>query len=115
MIKNKLITIKKETCFDKEWALLTPCTGGEYKNRRYRLFAVPEIVRAVTRSQKVFMILSEICLSGAIVRELEWVENDVELHLIAKTQKVADRYSALGFSSVRIDSGVNFNYIHIER
>lgn len=71
MIKNKLITITKENQFDMGWTIVTPYQLPFYKNPRYKSLLVTDIVRAITRSDKVYIVLSEECLASAIIKELE--------------------------------------------
>ena len=59
MIKNKLITITKENQFDMGWTIFTPYQLPFYKNPRYKSRLVTDIVRAITRSDKVYIVLSE--------------------------------------------------------
>lgn len=114
MIKNKLITITKENQFDMGWTIFTPYQLPFYKNPRYKSFLVADIVRSITRSDKVCIALSEECLASAIVKELEWVNKYTTIELIAKNQRIADRYSSIAFSSVKIDPDITFNYLSIK-
>ena len=100
MIKNKLITITKENQFDMGWTIFTPYRLPFYKNQKYKSILTADIVRAITRSDKICIILSEECLASAIVKELEWVNKYTTIELIAKNQRIADRYSSISFSSV---------------
>ena len=89
MIKNKLITITKENQFDMGWTIFTPYQLPFYKNPRYKSLLVADIVRSITRSDKVCIALSEECLASAIVKELEWVNKYTTIELIAKNQRIA--------------------------
>lgn len=114
MIKNKLITITKENQFDRWWTIFTqyqlPCN----KNPRYKTMHVSDIVRSITRSDKICIALSEECLASAIIKELEWVSKYTAIELIAKTKKIAARYSSVSFSSIKINSDITFNYLSIK-
>lgn len=114
MIKNKLITITKENQFDMGWTIFTPYQLSFYKNPRYKPLLVADIVRSITRSDKVCIALSEECLASAIVKELEWVNKYITIELIAKTEQIAQRYTSIKFSSVKIDPDITFNYLSIK-
>lgn len=113
MIKNKLITITKENQFDMGWTIFTPYQLPFYKNLRYKSLLVTDIVRAITRSDKVYIVLSEECLASAIIKELEWVNKYTTIELIAKTEQITQRYSSIKFSSVKINPDITFNYLSI--
>ena len=113
MIKNKLITITKENQFDMGWTIVTPYQLPFYKNPRYKSLLVTDIVRAITRSDKVYIVLSEECLASAIIKELEWVNKYTTIELIAKTEQITQRYSSIKFSSVKINPDITFNYLSI--
>lgn len=113
MINDKTITIKKSNTFDRGWALGRPYLAMFVKNRRFCGFSVTDIVRAITKSTQVNLILSEPCLSSQIIKELEWVNKYITINVIAKSQKVIDFYKQLHFNSAQIDKGVDFNYIAI--
>ena len=114
MIKNKLITIIKENQFDMGWTIFTPYQLSFYKNPRYKSLLVSDIVRSITRSDKICIALSEECLASAIVKELEWVNKYTTIELIAKTKKIVARYSTISFSSVKINPDITFNYLSIK-
>ena len=113
MIKNKLITITKENQFDMGWTIFTPYQLPFYKNPRYKSLLVTDIVRAITRSDKVYIVLSEECLASAIIKELEWVNKYTTIELIAKTEQITQRYSSIKFSRVKINPDITFNYLSI--
>lgn len=114
MIKNKLITITKENQFDMGWTIFTPYRLPFYKNSRYKSLLISDVVRSITRSDKICIALSEECLASAIVKELEWVNKYTTIELIAKTKKIAARYSSISFSSVKINPDITFNYLSIK-
>lgn len=114
MIKNKLITITKENKFDMGWTILTPYRLPFYKNLKYKSFLVSDVVRAITRSNQVSIILSEACLSSSIIKELEWVNKYAKIELVAKTEKIAERYNSISFSKVKINPDITFNYLSIK-
>lgn len=113
MINNKLITITKENQFDMGWTIFTPYQLSFYKNPKYKSLLVADVVRSITRSDKVCIALSEECLASAIVKELEWVNKYVTIELIAKNEQIVRRYSSISFSSVKIDSDLTFNYLSV--
>ncbi len=114
MINDKLITIIKENQFDMGWTILTPYQLAFYKNSRYKALLVSDIVRAITRSDRICIILSEECLASAIIKELEWVKSYTTIELIAKNEKIASRYSSISFAKVKINPDINFNYLSIK-
>lgn len=114
MIRNKLVTITKENQFDMGWTIFTPYQLPCYKNPRYKSLLISDIVRSITRSDKVCIALSEECLASAIIKELEWVSKYAAIELIAKTEKIAERYSSVSFSSIKINPDINFNYLSIK-
>ena len=109
MINNKLITIKKENQFDMGWTIFTPYRLPFYKNSRYKSLLISDVVRSITRSDKICIALSEECLASSIVKELEWVNKYTTIELIAKTEKIVARYSTISFSSVKINPDITFN------
>lgn len=118
MIKNKLITIEKDNRFDKGWALFEKFDLIIPRNREYRAISITEIVRAITYSSSVDIILCEPCLAGSIVEELRWVNKHLgnfehSIRLIVKNKKLLDRYSSLKFAEVTINADIDFNYIGI--
>ena len=96
------------------WTIFTPYQLPFYKNPRYKPLLVTDIVRAITRSDKVYIVLSEECLASAIIKELEWVSKYAAIELISKTEKIAERYSSVSFSSIKINPDINFNYLSIK-
>lgn len=114
MIENKIITVKKSNTFDKGWTLVTPYHGLPSKNRHFSALLVSDIVRAITQSSCVNLILSEPCLSSQIVKELEWVNKYIAINLIARNKEVINRYSSLNFDKVEINESIDFNYIAIK-
>ena len=114
MIKNKIITIKKSNTFDKGWTLVAPYQTGFSRNRHFYALNVLDIVRAITKSTRVNLILSEPCLSSQIVKELEWANKYIAINLIAKNKEIVNRYAQLNFSKAEIDSSIDFNYISIK-
>ena len=114
MIKDKVIAVRKSNSFDRGWALVTPYTAAFSKNKRFHALSVSDIVRAITRSTRVNLILSEPCLSSNIVRELEWVGGYATINVIAKNREIVKRYPRLKFNEVKIDESVDFNYIAVK-
>ena len=114
MIENKTITIKKSNTFDKGWTLVAPYQTWLSKNRHFSALSVTDIVRAITQSVRVNLILSEPCLSSQIIKELEWVNKYVAINLIARNKEIVARYGQLKFTKIEIDEGIDFNYIAIK-
>ena len=96
------------------WTILTPYRLPCYKNQRYKALYVTDIVRSITHSDNICIILSEECLASAIIKELEWVNKYATIELIAKTKKIVERYSSISFSSVKINPDITFNYLSIK-
>ena len=113
MIENKLVIIKRRNTFDKGWTLVAPYHAVFPKNKHFHALNVSDIVRAITKSTRVNLILSEPCLSSQIVKELEWVNQYISINLIAKNSAVEKRYAKLKFNSVEMDENIDFNYIAV--
>lgn len=114
MIENKIITIRKSNTFDKGWTLVAPYQVEFSKNRHFHALNVSDIVRAITKSKQVNLILSEPCLSSQILKELEWANKYIDINIIAKSKEIANRYAPLKFQKVEIDGSIDFNYIAIK-
>ena len=114
MIDNKLITITKQNQFDMGWSILTPYKTALRKNVNYQPILINDIVRAITKSDKINLILSETCLASAIVKELEWVNKYISIELIAKDESIVSRYRNISFSNFKINADINFNYLSIK-
>lgn len=114
MIDNKIITITKENQFDKGWTLFHPYDLGISENRSYREVMLSDVVRQITHSDVVNLILCESCLSSRIVSEIKWANKYIKLNVIAKDESILNRYADLDFSSKTIDECIDFNYIGIE-
>lgn len=114
MINDKIITITKENKLDISWALLTPFKVRHYRSNRQKFIGTSDIVRAITKSERVCLALSEKCLASAIIRELQWVNQYIKIEIIAKSKDIVDSYKSLSFSSVKIDSSIDFNYLSID-
>lgn len=114
MIENKIITIRKNNTFDKGWTLVAPYQTGFSRNRQFSALNVSDLVRAITKSTRVNLILSEPCLSSQIVKELEWVNKYVAINLIARNKEIVSHYAQLKFSKVEIVGSIDFNYIAIK-
>ena len=56
MINDKIITITKNNTFDKGWMIFAPYQMPVYKNRNYKEILVTDIVRAITKSNYVYII-----------------------------------------------------------
>lgn len=113
MINDKIITITKNNTFDKGWTIFAPYQMPVYKNRSYKEILVTDVVRAITKSYYVYIILKEPCLANAIVKELEWVSKFTEIELIARTEDIIARYQSIPFKKVSINPNLDFNYMSI--
>ena len=114
MINDKIITITKNNTFDKGWTIFAPYQMPVYKNRNYKEILVTDVVRAITKSYYVYIILKEPCLASAIVKELEWVSKFTEIELIALNENIVARYKNIPFKKVFINPNLDFNYMSIE-
>ena len=113
MIQDKIVTIKKENCFDKGWALFRPFEMRLTKNRSFSPLSARDLVSAITRCDSVFMILSEPCLPSSVLEELKWANPYIDITLVAKDQGIVDRYSNLKFAKVEIDCTIGINYVGV--
>ena len=114
MIADKLITIKKENTFEYGWALFAPWHDFPRRNNNYQTVGVTEVVRQITFSKTVALLLSEPCLPRKVIDELKWVEAYAKIALLARSNDVAAFYKELQFSSVKIEPSLSLNYIGIE-
>ena len=114
MIADKLVTIRKENTFEYGWALFTPWHDFPQRNKYYNAVGVSEIVKQITFSKAVTLLLAEPCLSRKIIDELKWVQPYAGITLLAKSNDVATFYKELRFSSVKIEPSLSLNYIGIE-
>ena len=114
MIADKLITIKKENTFEYGWALFAPWHDFSRRNNNYQAVGVSEVVRQITFSKAVTLLLSEPCLPRKVIDELKWVEPYAKIALLAKSNDVAAFYKELPFFSVKIEPSLSLNYIGID-
>lgn len=113
MIRNKTVTIVKENQFDKGWTLFSPTSFGTDKNPNFKTTDITDVVKLITYSNQINLILSEACLPSRIVNELKWVNEYIKINIIAKNKEVIERYNDLHFNSFKIDESLNINYIGI--
>lgn len=113
MIENKKVIITKENIFDKGWTLFHPFDLGINKNRLFKETMISDVIRLITHSNEVNLILCDSCLSSRIVNEIEWANKYIELNIIAKDDSIINNYKKLSFSNKKIDSSIYFNYIGI--
>ena len=97
MINNKIVKITKANQFDKGWTLFSPLDVGIIKDRSIKETAVSDIVKLITFSNTVNLILTEPCLSSRIVDEIKWANKYIKLNLIAKNKEIIEHYSSLCF------------------
>lgn len=114
MIADKLITIKKENTFEYGWALFAPWYDFLRRNNNYQAVGVSEVVRQITFSKAVTLLLSEPCLPRKVIDELKWAEAYAKITLLARSNDVAAFYKELQFSSVKIEPSLSLNYIGID-
>ena len=113
MISNKLVTIIKENQFDKGWTLFSPALFELERNWQFKKADLSSVVKLITFSTQVNLILSETCLPSRIISELEWSNKYVKINIIAKNKDIVERYKSLSFNSCKIDETLNINYIGI--
>lgn len=113
MIENKVIKIIKKNQFDKGWTLFHSYDLNIKKNRMYKTTTASDIVKLITFSDKIDIILSEPCLSSKIVDEIIWANQYANVNLIAKNDDIVNRYPNISFSSMMIDEKINLNYIGV--
>ena len=82
MIADKLITIQKENTFEYGWALFAPWHDFPRRNNNYQAVGVTEVVRQITFSKTVALLLSEPCLPRKVIDELKWVEAYAKITLL---------------------------------
>ena len=113
MIENKKIIITKENTFDKGWTLFHPFDLGINKNRLYKDTMISDVIRLITHSNEVNLILCDACLSSRIINEIEWANKYIKLNIIAKDDSIINGYNNFSYNSKKIDKSIDFNYIGI--
>lgn len=113
MISNKLVTIVKDNQFDKGWTLFSPASFEVERNWQFKKVDLSSIVKLITFSTQVNLVLTETCLPSRVINELEWSNKYIKINIIAKSKDVVERYKNLTFSTCKIDEKVNINYIGI--
>ena len=113
MIENKEIVITKDNQFDKGWTLFHAYEFGINNNRFYKDVIISDIVRKVTHSNEVYLILSEPCLSNRILEEISWANKYIKLSIIARDDSILSKYSKLSFNNKIVDKTIDFNYLGI--
>ena len=113
IIENKRIVISKNNEFDKGWTLFRAFDLPLAKNRFFTPIVLSNVIRLITHSDVVDIILSEECLSSRIIDELEWANKYIKINLICKTKAISERYKKLTFNTIKIDQIVDFNYLGI--
>ena len=115
MINNKAITIIKDNQFDKGWTLFSSSSLNVNANPYYQQPLTSDLVKAITYSDVVTLMLSDICLPSNLVKELCWVKgySKTEIHIIAKKQDIVNFYDNIKFDSIKIDESLDYNYIDI--
>lgn len=113
MIENKKIIITKENTFDKGWTLFHPFDLNINRNRLFKETMISDVIRLITHSNEVNLILSDSCLSSRIVNEIEWANKYIKLNIIAKDDSIINNYRKFSFYSKKVDSSIDFSYIGI--
>lgn len=113
MIENKKVIITKENTFDKGWTLFHPFDLEINRNRLFKETMISDVIRLITHSNEVNLILCDSCLSSKIVNEIEWANKYIKLNIIAKDDSIINNYKKFSFSNKKIDSSIDFNYIGI--
>ena len=113
MIDNKRLIINKLNTFTMGWSLVQPYRLPVVINKNFEEITTSSIVKAITKADKVNIILTEPCLSSRIIAELEWVNKYIDIHIIAKNEEIVSRYSNISFSSTIIDETIDINYLGI--
>lgn len=113
MIENKKIIITKENTFDKGWTLFHPFDLNINRNRLFKETMISNVIRLITHSNEVNLILSDSCLSSRIVNEIEWANKYIKLNIIAKDDSIINNYRKFSFNSKKVDSSIDFSYIGI--
>ena len=113
MINNKVVTISKNNQFQDGWTLFESFKFELLKNYSFKDIKINDIVRAITYSNSVNLILSDSCLPSNVIKELEWANKYISINLIVKNNDIVKEYPKLNFTNIIVDSNVNFNYIGI--
>ena len=113
MINNKLVTIVKDNQFDKGWTLFSPTSFEVERNWQFKKADLSSVVKLITFSTQVNLVLSETCLPSRVINELEWSNKYIKINIIAKNNEIVKRYKNLTFDSCKIDEATNINYIGI--
>lgn len=113
MIENKKIIITKENTFDKGWTLFHPFDLNINRNRLFKETMISDVIRLITHSNEVNLILSDSCLSSRIVNEIERANKYIKLNIIAKDDSIINNYRKFSFNSKKVDSSIDFSYIGI--
>lgn len=113
MISNKLVTIVIDNQFNKGWTLFSPTSFEIEKNWQFKKADLSNVIKLITFSTQVNLILSQTCLPSRVINELEWSNKYIKINIIAKSKDIVDRYKNLTFNSCKIDGSLNLNYIGI--
>ena len=79
MISNKLVTIVKENQFDKGWTLFSPASFEVERNWQYKKVDLSSVVKLITFSTQVNLVLAETCLPSRVINELEWSNKYIKI------------------------------------
>jgi len=113
MINNKLIKIVKDNQFDKGWTLFHPYDLPLGRNRFFKEVVISDVIKLITFSNTIDIILSDGCLSSRVVSEIEWANKYIKVNAIVKSEDIIKKYKSINFSSVTVDNSIDFNYIGV--
>lgn len=113
MIENKRLIINKINTFTLGWSLVQPYSLPISINKNFEEITTSSVVNAITKADKVNIILSEPCLSSRIISELEWVNKYIDINIIAKNENIISRYDGIRFASSVVDSTIDINYLAV--
>ena len=86
MINNKVVTISKNNQFQDGWTLFESFKFELLKNYSFKDVKINDIVRAITYSNSLNLILSQCCLPSNVIKELEWANKYISINLVVKNK-----------------------------
>ncbi len=113
MINNKLIKIVKDNQFDKGWILFHSYNLPIGRNPFYKEVLPSDVIKLITFSNTIDIILSDNYLSSRIVSEIEWVNKYIKVNAIVKSEDIIKKYPNITFNKVIVNESIDFNYIGI--
>lgn len=113
MIKDKVVTIKRDCRFERGWQVVEPFDVHVERKGQHENVFVDDLVRAITFATEIYLILTEPCLPSKVVEEIRWVNKYAKVHFAAKTEEVLSRYN-FQCSKKIVDATISINYIAID-